>query len=162
MGKKLSREVFEQRMLAKRRIDENGCWIWTGRTINTGRGTINDPFAPGNQRTTVHRVAAMLWLGFDPASGLHVLHHCDNPPCFNPDHLFIGTHADNMRDMAEKGRAATRRGEDHHLAVLDETDVKAIRSLRQSGWLLRELGARFGVTMAQISYICLRKNWRHI
>lgn len=93
------------------RTDRSGeCWVWTGQTIG------KPGFAYGivtrqQQRTLAHRMAYELTHGPIP-EGLFVCHHCDNPPCIRPDHLFLGTHADNMRDMAAKGRAGgfARRG----------------------------------------------------
>lgn len=85
------------------------CWIWTRGLTTSGYGSIST----GNGRTSAtSRVAWEVTNGPIPA-GLFACHHCDNPPCCNPEHLFLGTHADNARDMAEKGRANAhlRRGE---------------------------------------------------
>lgn len=76
-----------------------GCWNWTGAR-SEGYGTIRFM----GRVHKVHRVAAHLYLRFDLASPLKVLHSCDNPACFNPRHLFIGTQLDNVRDMISKGR----------------------------------------------------------
>src|SRR5579872_3063658 len=77
-----------------------GCWNWTGST--NGRGYGQTTFH--QKYILVHRLAAILWLKFDPVSGLNVLHSCDNRLCFNPKHLFFGTDLDNIRDMMAKGR----------------------------------------------------------
>jgi hypothetical protein len=91
----------EARLLAARRINlESGCWEWQGRRDRWGYGRITVT----HRRISVHRLAASVFLGFEITSTLHVLHRCDNPPCFNPEHLFSGTHADNMRDRIEKHR----------------------------------------------------------
>lgn len=79
---------------------ETGCWEWLGARANGGYGL----FAVQNpRRITAHRYSWELHNGPIPA-GMHVLHHCDNPPCVNPAHLFLGTASDNMRDMLAKGR----------------------------------------------------------
>lgn len=80
---------------------EDGCWPWTGTILNTGYGRI---MSEGRPRST-HRVAWELANGPIP-EGLWVLHRCDNPPCCNPAHLFLGTCTDNNRDAAAKGRTA--------------------------------------------------------
>lgn len=77
-----------------------GCWNWTGCRNNRGYGKMH--YRGKNQY--VHRLSASFYLRYDLKSKLQVLHRCDNPACFNPKHLFIGTHADNMRDCVKKGR----------------------------------------------------------
>lgn len=75
------------------------CWIWTSSRHRQGYGT----FSINNECNLAHRVAFELRFG-KISDGLDVLHSCDNPPCVNPYHLFLGTHNDNMRDMIKKGR----------------------------------------------------------
>ena len=87
------------RLLAKRQLDpETGCWLWRGRRDKWGYGRIT----VAHRRWSVHRLAATVYLDLDPASELHVLHRCDNPACFRPDHLYVGTNADNVRDRVSK------------------------------------------------------------
>jgi len=77
-----------------------GCWEWTRSLDSWGYGHI------GWRRKMfkVHRLAAYFWLGIPLDTPLKILHHCDNPKCFNPCHLFVGTDADNSRDCTDKGR----------------------------------------------------------
>ena len=84
------------------RVDRSGeCWVWTGGTNGVGYGRVSD--ADGRTVLT-HRLVYQLEVGPIP-EGLWVLHHCDNPPCVNPAHLFLGTVGDNNRDARAKGRA---------------------------------------------------------
>ncbi len=76
------------------------CWLWQGALFASGYGKASRGF----KKLRAHRVAYALYVGAIPP-GIHVLHKCDNPPCVNPAHLFLGTHLDNMRDMEAKGRA---------------------------------------------------------
>lgn len=83
-----------------------GCWIWTGACGGDGYGNTT---VDGKQ-IGAHRLSWTAFRGPIPA-GIHVLHHCDISSCVNPDHLWLGTHADNMADRSRKGRARWRRGE---------------------------------------------------
>ena len=83
----------------KCRVDANGCWNWTGKTDGGGYGQVRNK---GTQ-SKLHRLGYELWVGPIPA-GKHVLHRCDNPPCFNPEHLFLGVQLDNSIDCARKRR----------------------------------------------------------
>lgn len=83
-----------------------GCWLYTGFRKWDGYGWLARYFNGKVRYLTAHRYAWMLLKGDVPA-GMHVLHKCDNPPCCNPDHLWLGTHQDNMRDKSAKGRFGT-------------------------------------------------------
>lgn len=131
------------------------CWEWqAGRTNGYGIFWMN-----GKSRRA-SRVSYEMEIGPIP-KGLSVCHTCDNPPCVNPAHLFLGTTADNLADRDLKGRGADRRGSSHHLNKLTEDDVENIRANRMnlSG---RELARLFGVSPASISNIIKRKSWRHV
>lgn len=93
-----------------------------------------------------------------PVDGLVVCHRCDNPPCFRPDHLFIGTQAQNLADMRAKGRQA--RGERIGTAKLTEADVREIRS-RYPGETQAALGREFGVAPQTIGKVVLGRRWAH-
>ena len=80
----------------------DGCWLWQASVTADGYGRMGIG-GPGNKRMLAHRVAWQLYVGKIP-DGMLVLHKCDNPPCCNPKHLFLGTDADNARDMSRKGR----------------------------------------------------------
>ena len=133
---------------------ENGCWEWTASVNNKGYGW----FRLDGKNRGAHRVSWMLQHGAVPG-GLFVLHRCDNPSCVNPDHLWLGTNADNMRDKVEKGRAPALPGESNGQAKLTEADVIAIRADHRS---LRAIAAEYGVSHALIGYIKRGDHWSHI
>jgi hypothetical protein len=113
-------------------------------------------------RQPAHRVSWTLHNGAIP-NGLHVLHHCDNPQCVNPAHLWLGTNADNMRDMIRKGRGNVAGGEDHGSAKLTEKQVIEIRERYAAGNITQhELGNEYGISKQTIGEIIRREIWKHI
>lgn len=105
---------------------------------------------------SAHRVAYEFHCGPIP-DGMRVLHRCDNPPCINPDHLFLGTQAENVADMISKGRKVVLQGEGHGSAKLTKADVLAIRAARGSS--SRQLAVQYGVHSSQICRVRAGKKW---
>lgn len=139
------------------------CWLWTASTFGRGYGAAR----MGGKQRYAHRMAYEAANGPIPADQPVVRHKCDVKACVNPAHLELGTQADNMRDMVERGRhrAAPSKGEAHGCAKLTEADVRSIRALYVRG--CREFGAyalarRFGVSQATISKIARRASWAHM
>lgn len=128
------------------------CWEWTLGRLEWGYGR----FAVGRGEVKAHRMAYELAVGPVP-DGLMVCHHCDNPPCCNPSHLFVGDGFDNMGDMAAKGRSL--QGVKHHKAKLSDDDVRAIRvdTRRQV-----EIAEEYGVSRGLVGHIKRRLIWKHI
>lgn len=127
----------------------NRCWVWTGATTNRGYGSIN------LRRVMVgsHRFAFIVKNGSIP-DGSQVLHRCDNPACVNPDHLFLGSRSDNMKDMCSKDRHNKPFGESHSSCKLTDKQVDEIRRIHQSRKIThRELGCMFGVSHNNIGQI---------
>jgi hypothetical protein len=143
----------------KSRSRENlntGCWEWQGHRDDRGYGTVS----LWGRKHRAHRAAYMLLVGPVP-DDLEVCHRCDNPPCVNPDHMFLGTHAENMADAKAKGRSA--RGERVSGAKLTEDDVREIRRrYREGGITQSELGREYGLTQGGIGHIVLGTRWAHV
>src|SRR5574338_1616531 len=124
------------RLLAKRLIDPvTGCWIFTGAKAGKGYGYMK---GAGERPEYAHRLSASIFMGFDLSSEKQILHHCDNPPCFNPEHLFEGTIRDNSLDAVQKGRAyiptpVPMRGEQNPMVRISDRDVKEIVRLLGEG-----------------------------
>lgn len=144
-----------------------GCWLWRAAKTSCGYGHIGI----GKKRTeNAQRVAWRLTFGAIP-SGMYVLHHCDNRLCVNPDHLFLGTHRDNMIDMARKGRDAvhanpdtcSQKGEGNGNSKLSTDQVQQIRKLYDTGsWTRLALARKFGVARVTIAGIVTRNKWKHL
>ncbi|MCK4232488.1 HNH endonuclease [candidate division WOR-3 bacterium] len=111
------------------------------------------------RQTRAHRYSWELACGPIP-NGLFVRHHCDNPICINPEHLFLGTNKDNMQDAARKGKIPHFHGEAHGSHKLTATDVQLIRQDKIS--TLGELGKKFGIGRTQVRRIKNGENWKHI
>lgn len=145
------------------RSGPNDCWPWTGEKGYKGYGRFCPDGSLKHGRKQAHRVAWEYTFGTPIPEDLHCCHHCDNPPCCNPTHLFIGTHSDNMRDMKIKGRAKTMRGEAHPIAKLDSEKVREIRQLYRSGQGSQpSLAKQFGVSSRLIFNIVHRTAWPHV
>jgi len=123
------------------------CWIWTGHTNRRGYGKIT---TVKNSSIRVNRLSWMIHYGPIP-DGMWVLHHCDNPHCVRPDHLFLGTSTDNMRDASLKGRIS--RGERRYNATIPDADIPAIRERFARGESLGSLANHYSVTKACIGFI---------
>ena len=153
--------------------NDNGCVEWSdvGKCRGYGR------FRVGKRKLASHRVAWAIRYGQIP-DGMFVCHKCDNPSCCNPDHLFLGTHEDNMADMSRKGRTRDQRGDKHHFAKnpslikvgeqstnakLTEIQVRLIKEKLKSGKLTQvAIASEFNVTGGCIHLIHKGVNWSHI
>lgn len=132
------------------------CWHWRGHRDENGYGK----FLVGGKCVTASRVAFFLRNGEWPN---HACHKCDNPPCCNPDHIFSGTHQDNMRDMMEKRRHKAYCGERHGSARLTDKTVLEIRKKYKAGNVsMINLAKQYGVSFSSIQRVLTRKTWRHL
>ena len=110
-----------------------------------------------------HRIAWELTHGTIPEETPCVCHKCDNPACLRPDHMFLGTHRDNMLDMWKKGRAGEPRGETHGNAILDDAKVRAMRRMYATKMFTQtEIAELFGTSQDNVSLIVRRKAWAHV
>lgn len=134
------------------------CWTWTGSRTSGGYGRMRFPSGD----VYAHRLSWEIANDREVPAGLVVRHRCDNPPCVRPDHLLIGTHADNMRDAADRGRARGARGEDHCRHKLTAEQVAAIRSEPDVSGLALELAKRYGVGVRQIWQVRSGRAWKHV
>lgn len=145
------------------RVDKgclDGCWLWMGPKNKKGYGHIGI----NGKTVSAHRFSYSINVGAIP-DGLHVLHTCDNRPCVNPKHLWVGTNLENVLDCIKKGRAGTLfslRGEAHSKAKLTAADVLEIRELNSDGFSGSQLGDIYGVHPNNIFAICNRKTWAHV
>lgn len=147
--------TVEQRIAKFTKRCESGCIEWTGGRHTRGYGLIS----VNHKMFRAHRLVWELSNGPIP-EGFFVLHRCDNPPCCNIDHLFLGTGADNVRDKMEKNRHRWPRGEQGN-HKLTESEVIEILSLKGTA-VLRIIAERFGVSEAAIHNIYSGRTWAHI
>ncbi len=152
-------------------VDE--CWEWKGarwrfhdRGPRSGYGQVKPTTVALREARTIlsaHRVAWAFANGPVP-EGVMVLHRCNNPPCCNPGHLFLGDDQANSDDKYEKGRGQHARGEVQHLAKLTEERVRIIRRERASDppTPIAELAKRFGVTTPAVSFAASGHTWKHV
>lgn len=125
------------------------CWLWTGATTRAGYGLLSWE----GQLRYAHTVAWLLTYGTEPPAA-ELRHTCDTPACVRPDHLVPGTHAENMRDMAVRGRSGT--------AKLQPDAVKQIRQLYVQGLKQAEIATQFGIAQTTVSAVIRRQNWKYV
>lgn len=143
------------------------CWLWTGSIRGGGYGK----FSVDKKMVGVHRFSWILHYGSIPAvpdtdyRGTCVLHKCDVPSCVRPDHLFLGSNLDNVRDRDLKGRAGggSLPGEKQAQSKLNTAQVLEIRTCYKTGlYTQKDLSRTFGVSQPVISLIINRKDWTHV
>lgn len=135
------------------------CIEWTGARFKTGYGMVSGRGKPRR----AHRVAYEEAYGPIP-DGLFVLHSCDNRICINPEHLHLGTNADNMREMSERKRSRWEGigGSAHPASKLTETIVSEIKKRLRQGETMAALAREFGFTHAGIRSIKIGRTWSHV
>ncbi len=143
------------------RVDMTGeCWLWLGGADRRGYGRTT---WPGKRHVRATHLVWFFTYGVWPTDW--VLHHCDNPPCVRPEHLFEGTAADNVHDCIAKGRRNyfydrpnAPRGKRHRWTRIPETTIETLRALHATGhYTYRELGRRFEIAETHVAHIIQRK-----
>lgn len=155
-------EPIEVRLRNRYAVDEaTGCWNWTSGHIGAGgRGRIRYE----GREQYAYRVAYQVYVGPIP-DGMFVCHSCDNPRCVRPEHLFLGTHIDNMRDMHSKRRGSPPPillGESNNMARLVERDVLTIRSRYAAGENCNTIAADYGIGRNPVDKIIRGIAWPHV
>ena len=149
------------------------CWLWTGAKRNKGYGAfvyVRDGLIVQGR---AHRYSWEMHVGPIPA-GQCVLHACDTPACVRPTHLFLGSKADNNRDMCNKGRhrpggtktppseCKYERGERHHASKLTASIVRKMRGEHNAGVSFSRLARRYGVSLVTAFNAVKRRTWKHV
>ena len=140
------------------------CWNWTGLKDGYGYGSIY--YLGYMQKAS--RVSWQLNYGAIPENTM-VCHHCDNPACVRPDHLFLGNHTTNAQDMAAKGRQVfqrkperAKRGEEHYCAKLTADDIRAIRQRHDQGEGMQSIADAYHISKQTVWRVVRRLTWVHI
>lgn len=145
-------------------IRKEGCWDWKGPKAKNGYPVMPCRRIVGPDRG--HRASWIIYKGKIP-KGMQVCHHCDNPTCTNPDHLWIGTSKENNNDKIRKCRENNvppphKVGVNNGSAKLNENQVKEIKVLLEKGLTSRDIGKQYGVSKTTIYRIKYKKNWKHV
>lgn len=153
--KRLRNRSVSERFHAKYEVKNSGCWEWTESFDGNGRGGMTIE----GTRKLAHILSYSLHKGEVP-KGLCVCHKCDNPLCVNPNHLFLGTQIDNLKDMREKGRHVfgTRNG----TSKLNDLSVIIAREARLKGYYISNIARYFKVNESVMSKAIRGITWGHV
>ncbi len=133
------------------------CWLWSGSLAPDGYGKVKIK----DKHTSAHRLSWVIHNGEIP-SGMQVLHKCDNRSCVNPNHLVLGTNAENTADRVRKGRSNPAKGNQLPQSKLDECKVRQIREMSRVGMPQSKIAAYFDMCQQAIANVVSRKAWAHI
>lgn len=148
---------LRERLLDQREVIGD-CWEWQGSYGKDGYGVMS----VRRKQKRVHRVAFEVFTE-GSAEGRLVCHKCDNPKCFNPDHLFLGTSKDNTQDMIRKGRKAKGQGQKHPKSILTASQVMDIRRKRnEQGMSLKAIASEYSISFQHVSDVARRIKWKHM
>lgn len=149
--------TFENRFWSKVKKTD-ACWLWEASTTTRGYGQISRD-SDGNM-IKAHRASYIMAYG-EISEGLQVCHSCDIPTCVRPDHLFLGTCADNLKDRNNKNRQA--KGEVLGSSKLKEKDINTIRETYSLGSkTMQEIALDYGVCNATVWNVINNKTWKHV
>jgi predicted XRE-type DNA-binding protein len=142
------REAALKELIENLSISDNGCWEWTGAKTN-GYGCLKMPEIYGEMKILVSRLAWVAFKGVPIKDGKLVCHHCDNPPCFNPDHLFLGNQKENLQDCSRKKRTMT--GSLNGNSKYTQEDIQKVLCLLSEGKSGVEIHGITGISRTHIS-----------
>jgi hypothetical protein len=157
LGRGANGEKIAHRLLRKSVSVESGCREWTGWCDGGGYGRV----AVDRGMRPAHVVSWEIANGRPVPEGKVIRHSCDNPPCIEPDHLLVGSQAQNVADMFERGRC-DRSGERNNSAKLTSQAVQAIRAKHAAGQSITSLRREYGVSASQVKNIITRKQWKEV
>lgn len=142
---------------SKKFVRSNGCWLWNGGKNRDGYGQVRLK----GRTEYAHRISWVIHNGPIP-KGMCVCHQCDNPLCVRPDHLFLGTHAENMADMIAKNHVARFHGKEDTHTKLAKKDIRRMREQYLFGADRKDISLVFNVSISSVYAIVGRRTWRHV